>query len=307
MAAVFTTSASQPPLAALAALEHAKAKVNVEVKAGSKTSLAVGTATLSGASSAARYFARAGAPALLGSDYHQQAEVSQWIESAQNTTSATAAQLAKRVNEHLQARTYLVGQSITLADLFVFYAVGSVDATLANTTRWYATIAADSGVSKVKSTPAAVATPAPAPAPAAAPSGDAQKLADAITEQGNVVRELKSAKPADKAKVDAAVAQLLALKDQYKKLTGTDAPAAAAPRAEKPKEAKPAAEAKPKEAKPAQAPKAKPTAAEPADGSDDSKKVCRLGLEASREQDLAEWYSQVITKADMIEYYDVSD
>ncbi len=30
---------------------------------------------------------------------------------------------------------------------------------------------------------------------------------------------------------------------------------------------------------------------------------CRLGMEVSREQDLAEWYSQVITKSDMIEYY----
>ena len=165
--------------------------------------------------------------------------------------------------------------------------------------------------------PAAAPAPAPAsaPAPAASPSSDAQKLADAITEQGSVVRELKTAKPADKAKVDAAVAQLLALKDQYKKLTGTDAPTAAAPRAEKPKDAKPAPveakpkEVKPKEVKPAQAPKPKPVAAaaaESAEGKDDSKKVCRLGLEASREQDLAEWYSQVITKADMIEYYDVS-
>ena len=172
MAAVFTTSTSQPPHAALAALEHAKAKVNVEVKAGAKTSLAVGTATLSGASSAARYFARAGAPALLGSDYRQQAEVSQWIESAQSTTAATAGQLAKRVNEQLQVRTYLVGHSITLADLFVFYAVGNVDASLVNTTRWYATIAADSAVSKVKSTPAA------APAAKASASEPKQKQAD---------------------------------------------------------------------------------------------------------------------------------
>ncbi|MEQ2160448.1 Bifunctional glutamate/proline--tRNA ligase, partial [Goodea atripinnis] len=31
-----------------------------------------------------------------------------------------------------------------------------------------------------------------------------------------------------------------------------------------------------------------------------------LGLEAKKEENLAEWYSQVITKAEMIEYYDVS-
>ncbi len=33
---------------------------------------------------------------------------------------------------------------------------------------------------------------------------------------------------------------------------------------------------------------------------------CRLGLEAKKEENLPDWYSQVITKAEMIEYYDVS-
>ena len=32
----------------------------------------------------------------------------------------------------------------------------------------------------------------------------------------------------------------------------------------------------------------------------------RLGLEARKEENLAEWYTQVITKAEMVEYYDVS-
>ena len=34
--------------------------------------------------------------------------------------------------------------------------------------------------------------------------------------------------------------------------------------------------------------------------------LCRLGLEAKKEENLPDWYSQVITKAEMIEYYDVS-
>lgn len=34
--------------------------------------------------------------------------------------------------------------------------------------------------------------------------------------------------------------------------------------------------------------------------------LCRLGLETKKEENFAEWYSQVITKAEMIEYYDVS-
>ena len=32
----------------------------------------------------------------------------------------------------------------------------------------------------------------------------------------------------------------------------------------------------------------------------------RLGLEIKKEENLSEWYSQVITKAEMVEYYDVS-
>ena len=32
----------------------------------------------------------------------------------------------------------------------------------------------------------------------------------------------------------------------------------------------------------------------------------RLGVEVTREENLSEWYSQVITKSEMVEYYDVS-
>ena len=32
----------------------------------------------------------------------------------------------------------------------------------------------------------------------------------------------------------------------------------------------------------------------------------RLGLEVAKEENFSEWYSQVITKAEMVEYYDVS-
>lgn len=36
------------------------------------------------------------------------------------------------------------------------------------------------------------------------------------------------------------------------------------------------------------------------------KKQTRLGLEARKEESLSDWYSEVITKGEMIEYYDVS-
>ena len=34
--------------------------------------------------------------------------------------------------------------------------------------------------------------------------------------------------------------------------------------------------------------------------------VFRLGLEAKKEENLSDWYSQIITKAELVEYYDVS-
>ena len=42
------------------------------------------------------------------------------------------------------------------------------------------------------------------------------------------------------------------------------------------------------------------------DTTSDSKKQTRLCLEVCKEDNLSEWYTQVITKAEMIEYYDVS-
>lgn len=135
-------------------------------------------------------------------------------------------------------------------------------------------------------------------------SNDATQLSNQIAHQGTVVRDLKSQK-ADKSKIDAEVKTLLALKGQYKELTGQEwkpaegsagAPAAA-PRSKAPK---PAKEQKPK---PAAIKKEKSPTAEKDDG---PKKVTRLGLEATKEDNLPEWYSQVITKSELIEYYDVS-
>ena len=34
--------------------------------------------------------------------------------------------------------------------------------------------------------------------------------------------------------------------------------------------------------------------------------IYRLGMEAKKEDDLPTWYSQIITKAELLEYYDVS-
>ncbi|GLV40122.1 Glutamyl-prolyl-tRNA synthetase [Carabus blaptoides fortunei] len=121
-----------------------------------------------------------------------------------------------------------------------------------------------------------------------------------INEQGNTVRNLKSA-GAPKGDVDAAVKVLLDLKAEYKSLTGTDFPVAGRTPS-KPKEQKaPVVKSVPNKKAPI---KEKKTLDMQDDGG--PKKQTRLGLEARKEESLPEWYSQVITKGEMIEYYDVS-
>jgi len=116
-----------------------------------------------------------------------------------------------------------------------------------------------------------------------------------VSEQGEVVRNLKTSS-AEKDQVDAAVKVLLDLKAEYKALTGEDVPSAGRGSSKKDK--------KKKDAKPKQ------EAAKPAEKTDAEsgsvKKITRLGLEVKKLESLSDWYSQVITKAEMIEYYDVS-
>ncbi|KAM3962485.1 glutamyl-prolyl-tRNA synthetase [Aphomia sociella] len=121
-----------------------------------------------------------------------------------------------------------------------------------------------------------------------------------ITKQGDVVRDLK-AKKADKATIDAEVKKLLDLKASYQTLTGTAYAPPTQARESKPKEKK----EKPKEAK-TEKPKEKSPKPAKEESSTGVKKITRLGLEASKDTNLPEWYSQVITKSEMIDYYDIS-
>ncbi|XP_037046618.1 bifunctional glutamate/proline--tRNA ligase [Bradysia coprophila] len=141
-----------------------------------------------------------------------------------------------------------------------------------------------------------------APSP---PSGEKEVLTEKITAQGDLVRTLKSSGAA-KDKVDEAVKLLLELKGQYKTLTGTDFPVAGRGNTKSNADNKPKAAA-PKEKKEAPKPKAAPKAA--GDAKDDGtglKKQTRLGLEAKKDENLPDWYSQILTKGEMIEYYDIS-
>ncbi|XP_034413659.1 bifunctional glutamate/proline--tRNA ligase isoform X5 [Cyclopterus lumpus] len=147
----------------------------------------------------------------------------------------------------------------------------------------------------------------------------AEELFSQVTQQGERVRKLKSEK-APKDQVDEAVKTLLDLKSKYKTLTGQDyKPVAAAGatggedknrkerenKSEKQGGGGPGGGKKGKGDKANQGKEASGGAGGPGEGQG-PKKQTRLGLEAKKEENLADWYSQVITKAEMIEYYDVS-
>merc|ERR1712235_110100 len=125
----------------------------------------------------------------------------------------------------------------------------------------------------------------PAPVASQTGAGDSSSpLYQACVDQGNVVRDLKTAK-ASKDDIQTAVQKLLKLKEDYKAATGQDykPPAGgAAPRDTKKAAQKPKKEEK--KQKVAQQPK---------------KGESRLGVEVSKSENLAEWYQQTITKADL--------
>uniref|UniRef100_A0A7G3AAD1 Bifunctional glutamate/proline--tRNA ligase n=1 Tax=Lutzomyia longipalpis TaxID=7200 RepID=A0A7G3AAD1_LUTLO len=141
------------------------------------------------------------------------------------------------------------------------------------------------------------------------------ELTAKITAQGDLVRSLKSSK-APKGDIDAAVKILLDLKAEYKKINEKDFPTGdrggrkEAPKKEAPKKEDSNAEKKDNRRKFHGKPKGGESQSRegtpPEETSGGLKKVTRLGMEAKKEENLPEWYSQVITKGELIEYYDVS-
>ncbi|PAV74364.1 hypothetical protein WR25_07926 [Diploscapter pachys] len=119
----------------------------------------------------------------------------------------------------------------------------------------------------------------------------AKELEEQIVQQGDEVRRLKSDKATSEEVKKEAIDKLLKLKLAYKEATGQDyAPAGGQgggrqdkKKTEKKEEKKPQQQA--------------------AEG--EGKKT-KLGIEIKKDENYSEWYSQVITKAEMIEYYDVS-
>ncbi|XP_063957953.1 bifunctional glutamate/proline--tRNA ligase-like isoform X2 [Lytechinus pictus] len=142
-------------------------------------------------------------------------------------------------------------------------------------------------------------------APAAPGGPEVEAIVAKITAQGDQVRKLKSDK-ADKGDIDAAVKVLLALKADYKGLTGIDykPPGSSSDKGKSKEKKEKQNKAAGAGAKQKGAGAESKESAGAAEG--DIKKQTRLGLEAKKGEDLSEWYSQMITKAEMIEYYDVS-
>ena len=122
-----------------------------------------------------------------------------------------------------------------------------------------------------------------------------QDLLDRISTQGNLVRKLKNEK-ADAADIEANVKILNDLKGKYKEKTGEDwiAPAGSGKKSGKNNKNK-------KEQQ-----QTKTGLQGPQPQQSQTQKQTRLGMEARKEESLADWYSQVIVKAEMLEYYDVS-
>ncbi|GAB1609594.1 bifunctional glutamate/proline--tRNA ligase-like [Argonauta hians] len=154
-------------------------------------------------------------------------------------------------------------------------------------TDWKPGAAPAGGESKKTATTAAATVTDPAVA----------EINQKITDQGNKIRQLKADKAA-KEVVDAEVKVLLALKADYRSKSGQDWKPPQVVKEKSPKEPKEKQSAAKKEKSPV-------TKTEEHSGKE-IKKVSRLGLEAKKEECLSDWYSQVITKAEMIEYYDVS-
>ncbi|XP_018784652.1 PREDICTED: bifunctional glutamate/proline--tRNA ligase [Bactrocera latifrons] len=129
-------------------------------------------------------------------------------------------------------------------------------------------------------------------------SPEKELLTKEINAQGDKVRTAKS-NNLPKENIDAEVKKLLALKTKYKEITGTDFPNVGGRGGNGLKKGS-------ENNRLTQNKEKTHLKAEVNVLAGGLKKQTRLGLEATKEENLPEWYSQVITKGELIEYYDVS-
>lgn len=117
-------NAGNPPLEALLAVEHVKGDVSISVEEGKENLLRVSeTVAFTDVNSILRYLARiATTSGLYGTNLMEHTEIDHWLEFSA-TKLSSCDRLTSAINElnHcLSLRTYLVGNSLTLADLCVW-------------------------------------------------------------------------------------------------------------------------------------------------------------------------------------------
>uniref|UniRef100_A0A8C7K7Q1 Glutamyl-prolyl-tRNA synthetase 1 n=1 Tax=Oncorhynchus kisutch TaxID=8019 RepID=A0A8C7K7Q1_ONCKI len=127
MALNLTINSSNPPLGALLAAEHVKGSVNLSVDEGKDNKLHVSESVqFSDVNSITRYLARVTPTlSLYGSNMLEQTEVDHWMEFSTRRVCGQSG-LATALGEldmALALRTFLVGHSLTLADLCVWAAL----------------------------------------------------------------------------------------------------------------------------------------------------------------------------------------
>ncbi|OTF70838.1 bifunctional glutamate/proline-tRNA ligase-like protein, partial [Euroglyphus maynei] len=140
-------------------------------------------------------------------------------------------------------------------------------------------------------------------------SSNATDLDEKIRQQGDKIRKMKAEK-AEKQQLEKEVQILLKLKNDFKQQTGQDwkpsnstssanhqPPKSSNNKNNKTKSEKSSNNKENKNTQQQQCPDSK---------SKTVKKQTRLGIETKKSENYSEWYTEVITKAEMIEYYDVS-
>uniref|UniRef100_A0A7M4FRH7 Glutamyl-prolyl-tRNA synthetase 1 n=1 Tax=Crocodylus porosus TaxID=8502 RepID=A0A7M4FRH7_CROPO len=124
MALSLTVNAGNPPLGALLTVEHVKNDVEILVEEGKETVLRISDhVTFTDANSIARYLARVATSAgLYGSNLLEHTEIDHWLEFSATKLSAPSQfpSAIHELNHCLSLRTYLVGNSLSLADLCVW-------------------------------------------------------------------------------------------------------------------------------------------------------------------------------------------
>eukprot|EP00124_Ichthyophonus_hoferi_P002478 Ihof_evm5s170 gene=Ihof_evmTU5s170 len=208
---------------------------------------------------------------------------------------AAAPKAAKKVEEvpstpiALELDAKITAQGLKIRDLKA--AKADKEAVTAEVTQLLALKAEYKAATGVEWKAAAAKTETKAKVEAAPVNAIGQEINAKITTQGLKIKEMKAAK-ADAAMVTAEVTQLLALKAEYKTVTGNDwkpAEGTAAPRAAK-----------------AKAPKTEKPKADKPKKEESKETKTKLGMQATKDGNFADWYGEVITKAELIEYHDVS-